>query len=767
MITEIDFDVLQQLRTKGLFTDLTVVVPSANNAEFKTHKIILAASSKYFEEILTKDPSIDRLTLPNPVIPIFSKTNNIQMAYQAILDTMYSSKNMKELINQGLSADNCFTYYSVAASLGLNVMQNAIVEYISSNVLNQANISAILTDSTKMNIPPLMEKCTFHLLQDFGKALNSKEQSNQLLNLPYNDFLKLISRDDIVVDSEDSIFDLVIKYIEIREKAQAGGVPSPATFHNRDPGAPQNPPPPTPANPPQDQPPTDQPPPPPEGAPPIITPVPPEGVPPEGLPPIITPVPPEGTLDVAQLAEELMKIVILTDDQKKNLLLALRYKYISHEKIMKESKNPLLEKFKDILMEGLSAKLKNYEPSSLAFQINTNPRQRYTIDPSITRGIEATIHHQSRKTAASMGGATQKLMHNSLAGHQRPNPTSQLMNNVGLTNKTVPAMMNSGYPKNQGSPPLVESHNFGLPPGFSDALPLPNPNDPYYREGNLSLPQGNYHDKKYKNDGFGQREVANYASNMVKPSGYASTSGSGQPYMGHSHAPLHYSKVGNYDSNSQDGYYQEQDDDLIFTYQYDFDENGAMYYLGTRGRNTEYTNPYSLGEVKVYFSSMGKGSYEDLVGRSLVNCRTLNEPNAFMGIDLTEGRSLIPSCYTIRNRDSSRHIMLNWLFEGSTDFKTWFILDKRIHKTDDQSYNKIMEKERQMIERRGATSTWSVDQNYLKVASRAVVMQSKGFHGFRFFRIKQISKNSSGADNLALSGFEIYGIAKGPNWRLF
>lgn len=56
---------------------------------------------------------------------------------------------------------------------------------------------------------------------------------------------------------------------------------------------------------------------------------------------------------------------------------------------------------------------------------------------------------------------------------------------------------------------------------------------------------------------------------------------------------------------------------------------------------------------------MGRGSYEDFVGRALVNCRTLNEPNAFMGIDFGADKSLVPSCYSIRNRDSTRHVMLN------------------------------------------------------------------------------------------------------------
>jgi len=75
-----------------------------------------------------------------------------------------------------------------------------------------------------------------------------------------------------------------------------------------------------------------------------------------------------------------------------------------------------------------------------------------------------------------------------------------------------------------------------------------------------------------------------------------------------------------------------------------------------------------------------------------------------------------------------------------------------------------MQSQREMLMKRGSASTWSIDQNMLKMASKSIYMQSNVFNGFRYFRIKQISKNSSGADNLALSGFEIYGMAKGINW---
>ena len=83
-----------------------------------------------------------------------------------------------------------------------------------------------------------------------------------------------------------------------------------------------------------------------------------------------------------------------------------------------------------------------------------------------------------------------------------------------------------------------------------------------------------------------------------------------------------------------------------------------------------------------------------------------------MGIDLGLDKLLIPDHYTIRNRDSTRHCLMNWVFEGSIDFKNWFVLDRRIHKTEDKNYNQMVERERMLLEKRGASTTWTVDKNY-------------------------------------------------------
>jgi len=81
---------------------------------------------------------------------------------------------------------------------------------------------------------------------------------------------------------------------------------------------------------------------------------------------------------------------------------------------------------------------------------------------------------------------------------------------------------------------------------------------------------------------------------------------------------------------------------------------------------------------------LGKGNYEDFVGRVATNCRTLNEPNAFMGVDLGKGRYVIPTCYTIRNRNTGSHVLMNWSFEGSIDGNEWYWLDKRIFLTNNE-----------------------------------------------------------------------------------
>lgn len=201
---------------------------------------------------------------------------------------------------------------------------------------------------------------------------------------------------------------------------------------------------------------------------------------------------------------------------------------------------------------------------------------------------------------------------------------------------------------------------------------------------------------------------------------------------------------------------------IEFTHVYDFDENGALFWLGTLGKKEPYRNPYAINQVKVFFSSIAdKCKYDTFVGRSLENCRTLNSKNSFMGLDLGEKRTLIPKHYTIRNRDSTDYVMINWILEVSNNYNEWFEVDRRVHLTNMEDYNRSKQTEREKLIQKGALTTWTVDSNKVRESAKKMGEDWRKFKGFRFFRIKQISQNTQNSDNLGLSGIELYGSGYG------
>lgn len=92
-----------------------------------------------------------------------------------------------------------------------------------------------------------------------------------------------------------------------------------------------------------------------------------------------------------------------------------------------------------------------------------------------------------------------------------------------------------------------------------------------------------------------------------------------------------------------------------FIYEYDFDENGLLFFLGTYGKTRPWQNPHILGQTQVFSSSLGSGQLLDFVGRESTNLRTQNEAFSYFGIDLGTSRLFIPICYSIRNRNASTY----------------------------------------------------------------------------------------------------------------
>lgn len=296
-----------------------------------------------------------------------------------------------------------------------------------------------------------------------------------------------------------------------------------------------------------------------------------------------------------------------------------------------------MEPFREVLMEGLSAKLKTFEDVTTNYSISMEPRTNY-----MNARILSSAQFQEKEKNEKMQNYAKLFKNN--AQNQKGGKGNQgfLKSNRGGAKKKLKRAQRT----------LANSRR--LQPGQNFQDPMNNFSD--FNQGGSKLK--NIVTSKLQNSGL-YNQYNSQAPQFNNPDAqFANFNNKNQPFPG---GPQGFNRQFNVESDPDN--IDDEDDEIEFRYNYDFDENGALYYLGTKGHTQNYVNPYTLSQVKVYFSSMGRGSYEDFVGRSLVNCRTLNEPNAFMGIDFGPERYLIPSCYTIKNRDSTRHVLLNWIFE--------------------------------------------------------------------------------------------------------
>jgi hypothetical protein len=219
----------------------------------------------------------------------------------------------------------------------------------------------------------------------------------------------------------------------------------------------------------------------------------------------------------------------------------------------------------------------------------------------------------------------------------------------------------------------------------------------------------------------------------------------------------------------------------------DFDEGGALYWLGTSGQTQVWRNPMSMGcvhalagntQVLVYLqdqnawkphqnawtasSGVGFGKLEDVVGRKAVNLRSGNSPGSYFGVDLLGDRLLVVQGYCLRNRSSATaqsgiaytgvtataaatsHNLTSWVLQGSIDGQTWTNIDQREDKFS--------------LQRAGATAYFEVDNT--GVAYRCFRVVQAALHSDQLVR----AVNSSGSDNLCLSGIELYGYAIAGSW---
>ena len=171
----------------------------------------------------------------------------------------------------------------------------------------------------------------------------------------------------------------------------------------------------------------------------------------------------------------------------------------------------------------------------------------------------------------------------------------------------------------------------------------------------------------------------------------------------------------------------------IYIYENDFDQKGVVYAFENKLRGRDWSRPRIIATR----SSDEKGKAEDILKNQLqkVHCSTKAEEYSWWCVDLTENYALYLTNYTLRHgQEQSGSFLCNWKLEGSVDGCNWTML--KHHKNDHG-----------LGERKShgtySTHTWTIEGE---------------LNAFRYFRVYQTGKNSSGRFGIFLSGIELYGV---------
>ncbi len=658
--------------------------------EFPFHKIVLCSASNFLNDYFKKNQDMTQKSNVN--LPDIMKSslgqNNKKECLDKIIKYCYHDQDIKS-IESDITQNNIFTFLELAHCLQIKSLCTHLEKIIIQKYLKDDNMLKISDESNIFELEELRKECLNKIKNNLGNIQNYKKE---LTYLKYNSFKDIISSDELDVEQEKDVAELVIEYIKSRRN-----IPEEKKVENQENNE-QN------EEPPQNE----------------------ENENNQN----------NDNNDTEDLynnwkkhLEELKKNTKkkkLTPEEEKMLILCIRFSYLSHADLIELTNEPIMENYKDLILQGLSKRLDNYE--------NTNEKKII---------INLTPRHYLRGKQALYNKNTIKSNNNYNDENSEQNNNN--INNNNDNENQLPIMMRNTNQNN-----IDNLHKFNDRRNFANSSSLNNDrnmNNFIKDETEIASYYDENNNNNMSNSNYLGREILNIDEiNARKKKMAIMARSSPGPY------PPQDPRISQNFFRSQRNF---PNYNPIFKYTYDFDENGALYYLGTKGKRYQYRNPHELNLVTAFGSSLSRGQISDFVGRNLVNLRTENEENSFFGVDLGENRTLVPNAYSIRNRNSSTHVLLCWNLEASNDKINFEILDTRIFSNlEDPQMHKRLERERNLLLEPGCTSTWGISK---KVKERFP-------NGFRYFLIKQIDKNSNGSYNLTNSGFELYGEGKGNGW---
>lgn len=170
-------------------------------------------------------------------------------------------------------------------------------------------------------------------------------------------------------------------------------------------------------------------------------------------------------------------------------------------------------------------------------------------------------------------------------------------------------------------------------------------------------------------------------------------------------------------------------------FEYEFDENGLFYHIGTEGHTKPYQNPHNSGQVVAALSNIGgflSSHPHKFVGRHPDGFNFTNDQEgSWMGVDIGPKRRLIPNHYCLMTDQCPRKLR-TWELQAMVGGENGEWITLRKHENDDS-----------LTEEPHSVAHWP--------------LQLKDETPFRYFRIVQTGPNSTNSFQLACGGIELYG----------
>ena len=454
---------------------LTDAILKGENFELPFHKIILCSASDFLNNYFKLNPDITQKSVID--LPLIMKSSLSQGNKKECLDKIfkycYYNQDIKS-IESDITQTNCFTFLELAHCLQIKSLCCNLEKIIIKNFLKDENMIKISEESNIFELEELRKECSNKIKNNLGNIQNKEKEMTEL---KYETFKDIISSDVLDVEQEKDVADLVIEYIKSRrnipeEKKEIKNLENKENNESQEENKEDNE-----ENMNNEEPPQNQ-----EN----------ENENNENN---------ENIQNEDNNKENLYnkwkkhldeldknsKKKRLTPEDEKMLVLCIRFSYLSHADLIGLTNEPIMQNFKDLILQGLSARLDTYENTSEKKTIiNLKPRH-------YLRGQQASNNYINKNIIKNNNFNEINNENNSA------NNMENIKSDIGLGKSKQINKFNDQRNFSRSQPIIQKNNNFNENSNINnylkDEIELPS----YYDENNLNNSNSNYFGKEILN----------------------------------------------------------------------------------------------------------------------------------------------------------------------------------------------------------------------------------------------------------------------------